>query len=111
MNRWAKHFDNWAICDGACINFFRHTKWAYRKCFEWSGRREEFVKRAAFSLMAGLSVSDKTAADERFLKFLPLIKLASTDEGKMVRKSVNWALRQIGKRSPVLYRAAIAVAK
>jgi 3-methyladenine DNA glycosylase AlkD len=109
MNQWARDFDNWAICDGACINVFRYTRLAHRKCVEWSTRREEFVKRAAFSLMAGLSVADKEATDEAFLSFLPLIKRAAMDERNMVRKSVNWALRQIGKRNVRLNRTALGV--
>jgi len=111
MNQWAKDFDSWAICDGACINVFRHTRFAHQKCLEWSARREEFVKRAAFSLMAGLTVADKTASDDAFLKFLPLIKTAALDERNMVKKGVNWALRQIGKRNMTLNRAALAVAQ
>ena len=110
MNQWAKDFDNWAICDGACINVFRYTRLAHQKCVEWSARPQEFVKRAAFALMAGLAVADKTANDEAFLRFLPLIKSAAVDERNMVKKSVNWALRQIGKRNAPLNRAALAVA-
>lgn len=108
MNRWAKDFDNWAVCDGACINLFRYTRFAHQKCVEWSARREEFVKRAAFALMAGLAVADKAAGDEAFLKFLPIIKRAAMDERNMVKKGVNWALRQIGKRNRRLNRAALA---
>jgi 3-methyladenine DNA glycosylase AlkD len=111
MNQWAKDFDSWAICDGACINLFRYTRFAHKKCVEWSGRREEFVKRTAFSLMAGLAVADKTASDDAFLRLLPLIKSAAVDERNMVRKGVNWALRQIGKRNAPLNRAALAVAQ
>jgi 3-methyladenine DNA glycosylase AlkD len=111
MNRWAKSFDNWAVCDAACINVFRYTRFAHQKCVEWSARREEFVKRAAFALMAGLAVADKEASDEAFLKFLPLIKRAAIDERNMVKKGVNWALRQIGKRNARLNRAALAAAR
>jgi 3-methyladenine DNA glycosylase AlkD len=110
LNQWAKDFDNWAICDGACINLFRYTKIARQMCMEWSGRPHEFVKRAAFALMAGLTVADKVAGDEMFLEFLPLIKRAATDERKMVMKGVNWALRQIGKRNARLNRSALAAA-
>ena len=111
MNQWAKDFDSWAVCDGACINLFRYTRFAHTKCVEWSARREEFVKRAAFALMAGLTVADKIASDEAFLKFLPLITRAATDERNMVKKGVNWALRQIGKRNARLNRAALAAAR
>jgi len=110
MNQWAKDFDNWAICDGSCINLFRYTRFARQMCAEWSGRPQEFVKRAAFALMAGLTVADKAAGDETFLQFLPLIKRAAMDERNMVMKGVNWALRQIGKRNAPLNRAALAAA-
>jgi 3-methyladenine DNA glycosylase AlkD len=107
MNRWAKDFDSWAICDAACINVFRYTQSAHEKCAEWSVRPEEFVKRAAFALMAGLAVADKAASDSAFLRFLPLIKRAAVDDRNMVKKGVNWALRQIGKRNARLNRAAL----
>jgi 3-methyladenine DNA glycosylase AlkD len=110
MNQWAKDFDNWAICDGACINLFRYTRFARQMCVEWSGRPQEFVKRAAFALMAGLTVVDKAASDETFLQFLPLIKRAAMDDRNMVMKGVNWALRQIGKRNARLNRAALVAA-
>lgn len=110
MNHWARDFDSWAACDAACINVFRYTRHAHEKCVEWSSRREEFVKRAAFALMAGLAVADKAASDDAFLKFLPLIKSAASDERNMVKKGVNWALRQIGKRNLPLNRAALALA-
>jgi 3-methyladenine DNA glycosylase AlkD len=111
MDAWAKDFDNWAVCDGACINVFRYTPFAHRKCVEWSAQPQEFVKRAAFSLMAGLAVADKTSSDEAFLKFLPLIVCATGDERNMVKKGVNWALRQIGKRSAPLNRAALGACR
>ena len=111
MDSWAKDFDSWAICDGACINVFRYVKFAHQKCGQWSSRREEFVKRAAFALMAGLTVADKGASDDAFLRFLPLIKRAALDERNIVKKGVNWALRQIGKRNARLNRAAITAAE
>jgi 3-methyladenine DNA glycosylase AlkD len=107
MDQWAKDFENWAVCDGACLHLFRYTPFAHAKCVEWSSRKEEFVKRAAFSLMACLAVGDKQARDEAFLKFLPLIRREATDERNGVKKAVNWALRQIGKRNRRLQRAAI----
>jgi len=110
MDRWVKDFDSWALCDAACICLFRYTRFAHQKCVDWSARSEEFVKRAAFALMAGLAVADKAAADEAFLRFLPLIKRAAVDERNMVKKGVNWALRQIGKRNLPLNRAALALA-
>jgi 3-methyladenine DNA glycosylase AlkD len=111
MERWVKGFDSWAVCDSACFNLFRYTRFAYRKCVEWSTRKEEYVKRAGFALMAGLAISDKDATDDRFLAFLPLIKKQSRDERNFVKKAVNWALRQIGKRNQRLNRAAIKTAR
>ena len=111
MERWARDFDNWAECDGACIHLFRWTPLARRKCVEWSSRREEFVKRAGFSLMAGLAVSDKAAPDAVFLRFLPIIKREAGDGRNFVKKAVNWALRQIGKRNRRLNRAALRTAR
>jgi len=111
MERWARGFDNWAVCDGACIHLFRSSPLARRKCVEWSSRREEFVKRAAFALMAGLAVGDKSAPDEVFLRFLPIIERESRDARNFVKKAVNWALRQIGKRNRRLNRAAIRAAR
>jgi 3-methyladenine DNA glycosylase AlkD len=111
MEAWAKDFDSWAVCDGTCLNLFRYTPFAYRKCRQWSERKEEFVKRAAFALLACLAVSDKAAADGVFLRFLPLIKKQAVDERNYVKKAVNWALRQIGKRNQRLNRAAIQAAQ
>lgn len=107
MDRWAKEFDNWAICDGSCLHLFAHTPFAWKKAIEWNKRKEEFVRRAAFALMAVLAVHDKKANDEAFLTLLPMIKAASTDERNGVKKAVNWALRQIGKRNSSLNAAAI----
>jgi 3-methyladenine DNA glycosylase AlkD len=111
MEDWVKDFDSWAVCDGTCLNLFRYTPFAYVKCREWSGRQEEYVKRAAFTLMACLAVGDKAAGDRMFLRFLPLIKKQAGDERNYVRKAVNWALRQIGKRNQHLNRAAIKAAQ
>jgi 3-methyladenine DNA glycosylase AlkD len=111
MEAWAEGFDCWAVCDGTCLNLFRYTPFAYKKCREWSDRQEEFVKRGAFTLMACLAVGDKAADDRMFLRFLPLIKRQASDERNYVRKAVNWALRQIGKRNPRLNRAAIKAAQ
>ena len=110
MERWVIDFDNWAVCDNCCAHLFDKTPLAYRKALEWSRREEEYVKRAAFSLMAALAVHDKQAADSKFLRFLPIIKRASTDERNFVKKAVNWALRQIGKCNPELNQAAIEAA-
>jgi len=110
MERWAKDFDSWAVCDGTCLNLFRKTPFAHRKCCEWSSRPEEFVKRAGFALMACLAVHDKEATNATFTAFLPLIEREAADERPMVKKAVNWALRQIGKRNRRLNRAALKTA-
>ncbi len=107
MERWVREFDSWDICDGCCNNLFRMTPYAHAKAREWSGRPQEFVRRAGFVLMACLAVHDKQARDSVFLKYLPLIKAGSTDERNFVRKAVNWALRQIGERNSKLNAAAI----
>lgn len=111
MEEWVGDFDSWDICDQCCGNLFDKTPFAYRKAVEWSRREEEFVKRAGFALMAALSVHDKTARDAVFLKFLPIIEKASDDDRNFVKKAVNWAVRQIGKRNPDLNRAAIETAQ
>ncbi|VVB84379.1 DNA alkylation repair enzyme [uncultured archaeon] len=111
MESWAADFDSWDICDQVCSNLFDKTGLAYQKAIEWSNRKEEFVKRAGFVLMAALAVHDKKAKDKEFLKFLPIIKREAVDDKNFVRKAVNWALRQIGKRNLNLNRAAIETAK
>jgi len=111
MEKWVKDFDNWAVCDNTCMKLFGRTPFAYGKAREWSSRKEEFVKRAGFSLMATLTVHDKKAPDRVFLRFLPMIKKESRDERRYVMKSVNWALRQIGKHNKNLNKAAIKAAE
>ncbi len=111
MNAWAKEFDNWAICDGVCIHFFRKTPYAHPLAKQWSNRKEEFVKRAGFTMMATLAVHDKTASDTIFKNYLSVVKKSSQDERNGVKKAVNWALRQIGKRNLALNAAAIKTAE
>lgn len=111
MENWVKDFDSWDICDQVCSNLFDRTPFAHKKAIEWSNREEEFVKRAGFVLMAALSVQDKRAVDDEFLIFLPIIKREATDERNYVKKAVNWALRQIGKRNSTLNKKAIETAK
>ncbi|HEU4760019.1 MAG TPA: DNA alkylation repair protein [Dehalococcoidia bacterium] len=111
MERWAAGLDSWDVCDACCGDLFDKTPFAYRKAVDWSARPEEFVKRAGFALMAYLAVHDKKAADDAFLAFLPLIKREATDGRNFVKKAVNWALRQIGKRNRNLNAAAIAAAR
>jgi len=110
MESWAKDFDSWAVVDGACNNLFRATALARQKAAEWAEREEEFVKRAGFSLMACLAMHDKDVTDARFLRYLAIIKREARDERNFVKKAVNWALRQIGKRSLRLRREAIKTA-
>lgn len=104
---WVMAFDSWDICDVCCNELFGKTGFAYRKAVEWSGRDEEFVKRAGFVLMACLAVHDKAAADGVFLEFLSIVEREVGDERNFVKKAVNWALRQIGKRNGTLNRAAV----
>lgn len=111
MEKWVKDFDEWGTCDNVCGNLFDRTEFAYKKVFEWADRKEEFVRRAAFATIAGLAVHDKKAKDSDFVKFFPLIKKYSTDERNYVRKAVNWALRQIGKRNLKLNTEAIKLAR
>ncbi len=111
MNRWARDLYSWDICDQACQNLFRYTPFAFDRAKRWARARPEFVRRAGFSLMAGLAVKAKDASDRQFEAFLPLIADAAADERNMVKKAVNWALRAIGKRNPRLRAKAIAAAK
>jgi len=111
MENWAKGFDSWDVCDQCCMNLLDKTKYAYRKALQWSERREEFVKRAGFVLMATLAVHDKTANDSDFEQFFQIIKRESTDNRDFVKKAVNWALRQIGKRNAYLNSKAVEAAK
>src|SRR6266705_3272143 len=111
MDRWVKDIDSWDVCDHCCGNLWDKTPFAYRKARDWSRRPEEFVKRAAFSLMAALAVHDKASRDEAFISFLPIIKRESIDERNFVKKAVNWALRQIGKRNRNLNQQAIKTAR
>jgi len=111
MEGWVKGFDSWDICDQVCMNLFEKSPSAWKKIHDWSQRDEEFVKRAAFALLACLAWHDKNAEDKNFIQLLPLIKSASADERNYVKKAVNWALRNIGKRNPALNRASIRAAQ
>jgi 3-methyladenine DNA glycosylase AlkD len=111
MEAWVRDFASWDLCDQCCSNLFDRTPHAYRKVREWSSREEEFVKRAGFVLMATLSVHDKKEDDLVFREFFPIIVREATDDRIYVRKAVNWALRQIGKRNMALNREAIRVAE
>jgi 3-methyladenine DNA glycosylase AlkD len=111
MEHWAADFASWDLCDQCCNRLFRKTPFARKKALAWAGRPEEYVKRAGFVLMAVLAVHDKKAADKQFVPFFKLIKAEACDERNFVKKAVNWALRQIGKRNNCLNKKAIAVAK
>ncbi len=111
MDSWAADFDSWDICDQACTSLFDQSPFAWIKAVEWCARDEEFVRRGAFALMAGLAWHDKTSADAQFLQFLPLIRQYSNDGRNFVKKAVSWALRNIGKRRQSICPACISLAR
>jgi len=111
MDSWAEDFDSWDVCDQACTSLFDSTPFAWSKVIEWAKRDEEFVKRGAFSLIAGLAVHDKKADDTKFEELFPIIKRESTDERNYVKKAVNWALRNIGKRNIKLNKKTLKTAR
>ena len=111
MEVWVKDFDSWDVCDQVCSGLFDKIPLAYRKAVQWSKRPEEFVKRAGFVLMACLAVHEKKSGDEAFENFLPIIIREANDDRNFVRKAVNWALRQIGKRNSRLRAKAMKVAE
>lgn len=108
---WAADFADWEVCDQCCMNLLAHLPFAWRKAAEWAARDEEFVKRAGFVLMACLAVRDKKAGDDQFEAFLPVIQREAADGRNAVKKAVNWALRQIGKRNLALNAKAVAAAE
>lgn len=111
MDRWARDFDNWGICDTICFHLFDRTPLAWKKLGPWSRRREEFVKRAAFALVAGLALHDKKAENRTFLRTLPLIERAAEDDRNFVKKGVSWALRVLGRRNRELHAACLETAR
>jgi len=111
MDRWARDFDNWGICDTVCFVLFDKTPHAWRKVDQWSKRREEFVKRAAFALIASLALHDKASGDKPFLRSLKVIERGATDPRNFVKKGVSWGLRVLGRRNQVLNTAAIKVSR
>ena len=111
MDDWVNDLDSWDLCDQCCGDLLTKVPFAYQKCIEWSSGEKEFVKRAGFVLMARLAVRDKKAEDGRFSAFLPIIEREAGDERNMVKKAVNWALRQIGKRNSHLNELAIQTAR
>jgi 3-methyladenine DNA glycosylase AlkD len=111
MDRWCRDFDNWAICDTVCFHLFDRTPHAFRKVAQWSRRREEFVKRAAFALLASVALHDKHSGDGPFARCLPLVERAAGDERNFVKKGVSWGLRGVGRRSLELHAGVVALAR
>jgi 3-methyladenine DNA glycosylase AlkD len=111
MDRWCKDFDNWGIVDTVCFKLFDQTPHAWKKVDQWAGRKPEFQKRASFALLACLGVHDKQATNEQFIRCLPLIEEAATDERNFVKKGVSWALRVIGRRNVELNKACMTLAQ
>ncbi len=111
MERWVADFNSWDVCDQCCMNLFEKTRFAYQKAVQWSSSDTEFIKRAGFVLMARLAVSDKKAVDKQFEPFFPIIMREAPDNRNFVKKAVNWALRQIGKRNLSLNGQALETAR
>jgi 3-methyladenine DNA glycosylase AlkD len=111
MDRWARDFENWGDCDTICMHLFDKTPYAWKKVDVWSKRKDEFVKRAAFALLASLALHDRNAKDSAFLKALKAIRAGANDERNFVKKGVSWALRSIGHRNSALHAAAVAEAE
>ena len=111
MEEWVKDINSWDVCDQVCMNLFEKVPFVRKKIDAWSARDEEFVKRTAFSLIACLAWHDKGAPDEDFIRFFPVIRMGATDERNFVKKAVNWALRNIGKRNLNLNKIAVEVAE
>lgn len=111
LERWVRDLDSWDVTDQFCLNLVRRTAEPYDRIGPWCARPETFVRRAGFALIACLAVHDKAAPDQRFLPLLPLIDATADDDRKFVKKAVNWALRQIGKRNAGLNQAAIGCAE
>jgi 3-methyladenine DNA glycosylase AlkD len=111
MDRWTRDLDCWSVCDACCCDLFDRTPYVWQKIPKWAADKREFVRRAAFSTLAGAAVHRKQDSDEPFLDALPLIEKYAFDDRNFVRKAVNWALRNIGKRNARLLPAAIACAE
>lgn len=111
MDQWCKDFDSWAICDTACFHLFDRTLHAWKKVRQWSTRKNEFEKRAAFALLASIALHDKKADDDLFLETIPLMDRAADDDRNFVKKAVSWAIREIGRRNALLNAAAMELAE
>lgn len=110
-DKWVKEFDSWDVCDQFCMNLFDKLPFSIKKVKQWSKRKEEFVKRAGFAMMAAMASHRKDLKDSVFISFLPIIKRESKDDRNFVKKAVNWALRGIGKRNKRLNKYALNTAK
>lgn len=111
MDAWVKDFDSWDVCDQVCMNLFEKAPLAWQKISEWSLREEEFVKRAAYALLACLAWHDKNTDDATFIDLFPVIRQGASDKRNYVKKAVSWALRNVGKRNPALNQAAMQEAR
>ena len=111
MDAWAAGFENWGDCDTVCFTLFDRTPFAWEKVRRWAASPREFVKRAAFALLASLALHDKTAPDAQFRPLLPLIEEGARDDRNFVKKGVSWALRSVGRRNLALNAAALTVAR
>jgi len=111
MEKWVKDFNSWDICDQVCMNLFGRTPFAVKKAKKWTKSSQEFTKRAGFAMMASLAIHDKKMENRQFMEFFSLIEKESGDERNFVKKAVNWALRQIGKRNQKLNKEAIKIAQ
>jgi 3-methyladenine DNA glycosylase AlkD len=110
MDAQARDFDNWAICDTLCFALWVRTPHAFAKIRKWAGRKDEYVKRAAFALLASMALKHKDSTDADYLRCLPLIEKAAADERNFVKKAVSWALRGVGRRSAKLHTASLKLA-
>jgi 3-methyladenine DNA glycosylase AlkD len=111
MDAQARDFDNWAICDTLCFALWVRTPHAFAKIRKWATSRDEYVKRASFALLASMALKHKESTDADYLRLLPLMEKAASDERNFVKKAVSWALRGVGRRSIALNRKSIALAQ
>jgi len=111
MEQWVRQFDNWAVCDTTVGKLFSRVPGAFETAVRWSRNRREFIKRAGYAMMAYLTIRQKEAENTKFIRLFPHLQRGSVDGRNYVKKSVNWAIRQIGKKNANLNRAAIRFAK
>lgn len=111
MDYWTATFENWEICDSFCMGLYSKTPYAVDKAIEWSAHKDEFIKRAGFAIMAAYVLADKKADNPTYEQFFPIMIREASDERIYVKKAINWALRNIGKRNPDLQQTAIKTAK